>query len=195
MEKLKYSSLRFVSSNREKLNEYRVLLALESLKFAEVNLEEPQDVSLDKLVEEKINQVQPQLEDTPFFVEHTGLSIYSWNQLPGGLTGVFLERVGNEGICRMMNSYSESERTAVARISIGYHHPRAKKGIPFYGEIHGRIAGEPRGKNGFGWDPIFIPDGDVKTYGEMSVDEKNATSMRTIVSKKFKRYLEGKFEE
>ena len=47
------------------------------------------------------------------------------------------------------------------------------------GVAHGTIATEPRGEGGFGWDTAFIPDdGDGRTYGEMTEDEKNLISHR-----------------
>ncbi|NET33821.1 MAG: non-canonical purine NTP pyrophosphatase [Cyanothece sp. SIO1E1] len=195
MAKSLYSSLLFVSSNQDKLDEYRILLNLPSLRLAKVRFEEPQHVTIERLVEEKINQVKDSLGSNPFFVEHTGLSIYAWNQLPGGLTGVFMDRIGNDGICRMMQSYSGTERIAVAQIVLGYHFPNSEQGnILFHGEMHGKIAEKPRGNYNFGWDPIFIPDGHEKTYAEMSLDEKNQTSMRRKVSDSFKQFLERNFE-
>ena len=46
------------------------------------------------------------------------------------------------------------------------------------GKVRGAIATELRGKNGFGWDVLFIPEGDTRTYAEMSAAEKNAISHR-----------------
>jgi XTP/dITP diphosphohydrolase len=52
------------------------------------------------------------------------------------------------------------------------------------GHAHGHITWPPRGTNGFGYDPIFTPEGDTRTYGEMSGDEKNATNHRAVAFKK-----------
>ena len=46
------------------------------------------------------------------------------------------------------------------------------------GEMHGRLVREPRGSNGFGYDPIFVPDGETRTTAELSADEKDAISHR-----------------
>ena len=59
----------------------------------------------------------------------------------------------------------------------------------FNGTIKGRITSEIRGLDGFGYDPIFIPDGYVKTFAEMEIDEKNKISHRGIAIKKLKKYL------
>ena len=47
-----------------------------------------------------------------------------------------------------------------------------------HGECRGAIADRERGKGGFGFDPIFIPEGGTKTFGEMTLSEKNAVSHR-----------------
>ena len=58
------------------------------------------------------------------------------------------------------------------------------------GEVHGEIAQSPRGDNGFGYDPIFIPDGTSKTFAEMSDAEKDTCSMRRRAVEIMKENLE-----
>lgn len=193
MPKLKYSSLCFVSRNKNKYREYCVLLGFSDLKLAEIEIEEPQSMNLHVLVEEKIKIARPQLPNIPFFVEHTGLLLDAWKGLPGGLTRSFMETVGNEGICKMMQAYKGAERTARAIVVIGYSHPGGGVNT-FEGEVTGTIALEPRGTGKFGWDPIFIPEGDTKTYAEMSLTEKNRTSMRRDAVEKFAKFLSRHFE-
>lgn len=62
----------------------------------------------------------------------------------------------------------------------------------FEGSIEGRIITERRGIDGFGYDPIFIPDGHDKTFAEMSAEEKNAISHRAIAVGKLADYLKTK---
>ncbi|MFU1858886.1 non-canonical purine NTP diphosphatase [Sphingobacterium sp. NGMCC 1.201703] len=62
----------------------------------------------------------------------------------------------------------------------------------FEGSIEGRIITERRGIDGFGYDPIFIPDGHDKTFAEMSAEEKNAISHRAIAVGKLAAYLKTK---
>ena len=61
--------------------------------------------------------------------------------------------------------------------------------IFFQGVVSGKISSEPRGKYGFHYDPIFIPEGSEKTYGEMSIEEKNKISHRACAIKKLKKFL------
>jgi XTP/dITP diphosphohydrolase len=58
-----------------------------------------------------------------------------------------------------------------------------------YGEVKGQIVDKPRGNNGFGYDPLFLPDGYTVTSGELSLDEKNKISHRAIAFKKLKNLI------
>ena len=57
-----------------------------------------------------------------------------------------------------------------------------------HGRVHGRIAQAPRGKHGFGYDSLFIPDGSEKTFAEMSEEEKNKCSHRRLALDAFVTY-------
>ena len=59
----------------------------------------------------------------------------------------------------------------------------------FEGTIQGTVSKEIRGGNGFGYDPIFIPDGQSRTYAEMTPQEKNTISMRSIALAKLRDFL------
>ena len=59
------------------------------------------------------------------------------------------------------------------------------------GECHGKIAAVPRGKGGFGYDPVFLVDGSGKTMAELSAEEKNAISHRGIALRRFGTLLNG----
>jgi phosphoribosyl 1,2-cyclic phosphodiesterase len=59
----------------------------------------------------------------------------------------------------------------------------------FSGTVNGKISKEPKGNNGFGYDPIFIPDGYKKTFGEMKADLKDKISHRYRAFNKIKRYF------
>jgi len=179
----KYPTLFFISSNNYKYDEFKSLLNLADLKMANRNVLEIQTSLMDVLVKRKAEDIQPSMPGLPFFVEHTGLEIRALKGLPGGLTSEFMKTVGNEGICRMLQAWP-NERAASAVSVIGYSAPNGQIEI-FRGETTGSIVTEPRGKGGFGWDAIFLPDGHVKTFAEMPADEKNRISMRRISSGKF----------
>jgi len=59
----------------------------------------------------------------------------------------------------------------------------------FFGYAEGRIGRQPRGSHGFGYDPLFYPDGYSRTFAEMTADEKDALSHRGKALRKLQRYL------
>ena len=63
----------------------------------------------------------------------------------------------------------------------------------FEGIIKGKIASEPRGNAGFGYDPIFIPESYTESFAELSADVKNTISHRALAIEKLRNYLEKQF--
>jgi len=61
----------------------------------------------------------------------------------------------------------------------------------FEGIVNGTIISEKRGSGGFGYDPIFIPDGKIRTFAEMDLSEKNSVSHRARAFEKLKNFLIG----
>ena len=79
--------------------------------------------------------------------------------------------------CSASDFGDDNSRRAVFRSVFAYVEPD-KKPLLFQGECYGRIALEERGGHGFGYDPIFIPDGETRTFAEMGTSEKNKFSHR-----------------
>lgn len=181
----KYPSLYFISGNQRKYEVYDNILDTIDLKWSEIEIEETQSLLYDVIIEGKIQRARSKLPNLPFFVEHSGINIRKWNSLPGGLTGTFMKCVGNEGICKMMQSYQLlEEREAVATAVLGYCSPDGTSEI-FRSDVPGTISPSPHGEDGFGWDAIFVPDGHDKTYAEMDEEEREQVSVRRIVANKF----------
>jgi XTP/dITP diphosphohydrolase len=64
-----------------------------------------------------------------------------------------------------------------------------KSTFTFEGIVRGEIISEKRGENGFGYDPIFVPEGEVRTFAEMSLEEKNKHSHRARAFQKMIEFL------
>jgi XTP/dITP diphosphohydrolase len=61
----------------------------------------------------------------------------------------------------------------------------------FEGIVRGQLVFPPRGDRGFGYDPIFVPEGETETFGEMDPAKKHAMSHRAVAFTKFKAFLSG----
>ena len=64
-----------------------------------------------------------------------------------------------------------------------------KKEYQFTGIVRGKIISSPRGENGFGYDPVFVPEGEIRTFAEMALDEKNQISHRSKATHQLKDFL------
>ena len=173
----------FATGNKNKLREFNQILGLE-LAQIDLDLLEPQGVEAEEVVREKAHDAYEKA-GKPVLVEDTGLEFSAWNGLPGALIKWFLDSVGNEGILKMLDG--EKDRQGKAKTAVGFYD--GKKSHIFVGEVEGEIPTEIRGVSGFGWDPIFIPDGHQKSFAEMESYEKNEVSMRKLALEKLKSSL------
>ncbi len=168
--------LYFASYSADKFDEYRFLVgSYAELKWFRLTIEEIKSLDFDITVRRKIQLVKQYLPYSPFLVEQTGLIFHAWNLLPGPSTGLFMESVGVDGICKMMSQFEDRRATAVTYL--GYHATDGKVEV-FQGKVKGQIAAEPRGKQGYGWASLFIPDGYDQTYAEMSFEKRIDISTR-----------------
>ena len=173
----------FATKNENKLREVGEILG-RSFEQISVELFEPQGVKVEDVVREKAEDA---FHKTGKFVlvEDTSLEFVAWNGLPGALIKWFLDTTGNEGILKMLSG--ETNRTAIAKTAVGFFDGAQAR--VFVGEISGTIPETIRGTGGFGWDPIFIPDGHEKSFAEMTSAEKNAISMRKLALERMKAEL------
>ncbi|MEM9776232.1 MAG: non-canonical purine NTP pyrophosphatase [Chloroflexota bacterium] len=182
---LNHMELLLATGNQHKARAIELILD-RPIKIISLDLPEIQSIHVSEVIEEKA-KVAFDLIGQPVLVEDTSLSVHAWNNLPGALIKWFLESVGNDGICQMLQSYEKLEATA--ETCIGYFN--GQQFISFSGLMEGYISRQPKGENGFGWDPIFIPDGWDKTIAEMSNAEKEGfVSMRSRATLKLKTFLD-----
>lgn len=154
------------------------------VEYVKLDLHEIQSLDLKEVVEDKAKRAF-EIIKSPVLVEDVSLVFTVLKQLPGPLIKWFLETLGNEGLCRLLDSLGD--RTALAEVEFAICD---EKGIhTFRGVMEGTIADSPRGEMGFGWDPVFIPKGYEKTWAEMTDDEKHMTSIRRIALDKMHEFL------
>ncbi len=180
------NELYFATSNAHKHQELQAILGVPVARI-DIDLPEIQALDVTEVVRAKAIQAYEQTGKV-VLVEDTGLGFAAWHGLPGALMRWFLQTIGNEGLCRMMAD--EANRAATAKTAIGMFDGREV--IVCHGEVPGVIAHQPAGGNGFGWGAIFQPEGqgaEVKTFAEMTPEEKNRISSRRLAAEALRRRL------
>lgn len=172
-----------ITSNENKVQEFERLLGFK-IKHQKIDLPEPQATDVRKVAEEKATKAY-ELLGRACLVDDTGLTIHAWGELPGALIRWFLDNVGSQGIIKMLGE--DAPRDATVTTALGYCDENGSR--VFTGEVHGKIAQFPIGDNGFGYDPIFIPDGQSKTFAQLSDIEKDNCSMRQLAVRSMKENL------
>lgn len=125
----------------------------------------------------------------PILVEDSGLFIESLNGFPGPYAAYVYRTIGNSGLITLMKKIEN--RKAVFKSSIVFCNSNKNEPNLFEGEVVGEIVSEQlnnKSFRGFGFDPIFQPDGNSKLFAEMSIHEKNLVSHRAIAFRKFARW-------
>ena len=129
--------------------------------------------------------------DIPCFADDSGLCIEALKNKPGIKSKRFLEKfITNQqafefiisNVIKSKNNKAFFKTSICLSIKKNYH-------IVFEGKIEGTISIESKGLNGFGYDPIFIPDGYKKTFAEMKPGDKNKISHRKIALRKMESFL------
>ncbi len=177
-------ALYFITGNKGKLAEVQSILG--DVEALDIDLPEIQELDAHKIVRAKLEEALKH-QTGEFIVEDTSLYFDALNGLPGPLIKWFLKTIGNDGLYKILENFDN--HNAEAKTIIG--HADSKGNINFFeGSIKGAIV-SPRGQ-GFGWDPIFQPEGYSKTFGELTAEEKNSISMRKIAIEKLKEHLKTK---
>lgn len=171
----------FGTTNEGKLHEARSLLDIE---VEGTPLEIPEIQSLDpvKVATQKAKDWFAKL-GKPVLIEEVALFFDALNLLPGTYIKDFEKSLGNDGLTKLLGK----NRKATAQTTLAFCNNDTVE--IFIGKIDGSIAKKPLGENGFGWDPIFIPNDSKKTFAQMTDKEKNKFSMRAIALEKFKKWL------
>ena len=175
--------LLFVTKNENKVREARQILGME-VEQAPVVVEEIQSSDIHKVVERKARYAFAKL-GKPVIVEDTSFHMACLSGFPGPFIKFFQDAVKYEGICRLARELGDSH--AWAECCFAYCDSSGPR--VFCGRVDGKIADKPRGRNGFGWDIVFIPDGHDRTFAEMPAAEKNAISHRKLALEKLRAFL------
>ena len=179
----------FVTSNPYKAREATEILQA-GVQATDLDLPEIQAVDLKTVAREKARAAHSALGEPehPVLVEDSGIVFEAWDGLPGALTKWFVKSVGNEGLLRMLSGFEDRSARAVCVVAVA-RGPVESAVQTFTGEVAGSIASEPRGSLGFGWDPIFIPATQSRTYAELGA-RKHEDSHRSRAFRAARDWLE-----
>lgn len=161
-----------VTGNSGKLAEARRLAGFDFAAEA-LDLPEVQSLDLLEVLQAKGDEAWRRL-GRPLVVEEAGFELAALNGFPGPLVRWMLEAMGAEGLAR--TGLALGDPRATARCALLYRD--AGRTVIAEGSTPGELVLPPRGPHGFGWDPVFQPEGEGKTFGELTGAEKDALSHR-----------------
>lgn len=177
------NKLVFATNNQNKVEEIKSatanLFQIISLKEAGIDIDIPEPYNtLEENAAGKSRTIY-RLTGENCFSEDTGLEVEALNGEPGVKSARYAGegRSPDKNTEKLLLKLQEIKnrkarfRTVISLIMNGQEHQ-------FSGTCEGNISYKPKGNKGFGYDNIFIPDGDIRTFGEMTIEEKNYFSHR-----------------
>ncbi len=189
-------NLLFFSHNNKKILEIEHILGQKNIKIHNLNsykkIKEPIESGRSFAENAKIkSSCGLKKFNVPCFADDSGICVEALKNKPGIESKRFLETFDTikHAFDYIISStlYKNNDKaffkTAICLSLKKNHH------IIFEGKIKGKISNKPRGSNGFGYDPIFVPDGHEKTFAEMKPKEKNKISHRLIALRKMESFL------
>ena len=188
------TKLIFATHNKNKLKEVRDLMPnhLQLLSLDELNIFDEIEETASTIEGNALLKAQAiyKLTGQNCFADDSGLLVDALDGAPGVYSARYAgEQKSNEAnMEKLLSELANKEnrnahfKTVIALIIDG-------KEFLFEGTINGKIISEKKGNDGFGYDPIFLPDGYSETFAQMNSETKNAISHRGIALKKMIDYL------
>ena len=175
----------FVTGRQEKVKWFEKIIG-RPVRHHKMELDEIQSLDLKEVVEKKLRSAYEALR-APVVIEDCAAEFVAFKRLPGTFIKFFLDELGLEGVCRMVDG---RDRTATARCIIGFTDGRVTK--LFEGRLDGEISMHPQGNGGFGFDKILAPSGyGGKTRAELSEHDDIETYRQLKPFDKLVEWLEG----
>ncbi len=184
----------FITTNKNKVKEVQDLADAEAksitIEHLEYDYPELQLAEIESVARESANYIREKMTlKKPFFLEDSGLFIHALNGFPGPFSAFVFDKIGNEGILKLMADKKGEERKATFKTVVAFCESPKNAPLLFVGTAEGKIAEKIRGKGGFGYDPIFEFEGTGKTFAELSIEEKNKISHRSRAFRKLLDHL------
>ena len=182
------------TGNQHKVEEYKELLADQNVELKSLKDYPncPEVVEDGKTFAENASKKAVEVCrycDVPAFADDSGLEV----EALGGEPGIFSSRYADtdaERIAKILKNLEGKDNRRARFVCVIAIAINGEVIETFEGEVKGTIVDAPRGSNGFGYDPIFQPDGYDKTFAEMTDEEKNKISHRANAVKKALEFIE-----
>lgn len=188
-------TLIFATANSHKLDEIRSILPdIQVLGLKDIGLDHDIPETGSTLEENALIKANYLFDKTglPSLSEDTGLEVFCINGAPGIHTARYAGDEKNPELNMeklLKEMLNKTDRKACFRTIIAYV---SKDGVHYFeGIIYGKIATIKSGNKGFGYDPVFIPDGYDKTFADLEAEIKNTISHRAIAVNKLIAFLEN----
>jgi XTP/dITP diphosphohydrolase len=164
----------FATSNKHKVAEANNIGGEYGVEFTQINTTYPEirDDSVAAIAEAGVKHVYNQVKK-PVVVEDSGLFIHALNDFPGPYSSFVFNRIGSEGILRLMSGLENRKAAFISAVA----YTDGRECRVFEGVVEGLITEEVRGTGGFGYDPIFKPEGRELTFAQ-DPEHKNRVSHR-----------------
>lgn len=173
-----------ITGNLHKVLEARRLVG-EDLESHTLELPEIQGLELAPILDAKADAASAAGLGRPVVVEDVALELDAFERFPGPLVKWMLAALGAAGIARSVDALGPSGATA--RCALCWDDGQRR--VVAEGLVRGHITHPPRGEAGFGWDPIFVPEGEDRTYAEMPDRRKDAIGHRGLAWRELVRRL------
>jgi inosine triphosphate pyrophosphatase len=165
--------LLLVTGNKGKLSEWRRLVPKDiEIETVDIDLPEIQSMNSDEIVTDKAKRAYA-ITGQPVILEDVSAGLVKLGGLPGPFIKYFIKQLGENALYILAGKDGEK---AVVGCTIAYYD--GLETIIVRGEVLGTVV-QATGENGFGFDKSFIPDGQTKTYGQMTFAEKDDVSHRS----------------
>lgn len=202
LEERKRLNIAFVTGNAMKQREINIILSnnaatsadgesLVNLRILDVDLPEIQEINTEAVAKNKAIQ-GAQLAGGACVVEDTSLEFNALGGMPGPFIKWFQDSLGSEGLYKILQAYEDKSATAVCTLAF-CPYPHADP-VLFTGRCTGTIV-EPVEGRGFGWDSIFVPDGQTVPFSCMKTEQKCELSHRSMAVMKWADWLGNNINE
>lgn len=194
---MKLTEILFASHNKGKIKEVTDMLAPLEIKVkSALDMELPDvEETGTTFAENSLQKSQTIAKQTgiPCLADDSGLCVDALNGAPGVYSARYApDRDFDKGMDKLLQEMAAAENKSRAAhfccvVSLAFPDGEYKL---FEGRVDGQIANERQGDGGFGYDPLFIPDGYACSFAQMGKEEKNKISHRGRAMQKFKEYIE-----